>query len=85
MKDLAAGLNAKFKFTYTSFMIFVACDAEPVTRGIGSGGVMHTSQIKPVHAVHTHPALCHGTLFGWLADLLRRENPKKARLFLKYL
>ena len=61
---LAAGLNAKFKFTYTS-LIFVACDAEPVTRGIGSGGVMHTNQIKPVHAVRTHPALRHGALFGW--------------------
>ena len=63
MKDLAAGLNAKFKFTYTS-LIFVECDAEPVTRGIGSGGVMHTNQIKPVHAVRTHPALRHGALFG---------------------
>ena len=52
MKDLAAGLNAKFKFTYTS-LIFVVCDAEPVTRGIGSGGVMHTNQIKPVQAVRT--------------------------------
>ena len=61
MKDPAAELNAKFKFAYTSF---VACDAEPVTRGIGSGGVMHTNQIKPVHAVRTHPALCHGALFG---------------------
>ena len=64
MKDLAAGLNAKFKFTYTS-LIFVACDAEPVTRGTGSGGVMHTNQIKPVHAVRTHPVLRHGALFGW--------------------
>ena len=63
MKDLAAGLNAKFKFTYTS-LIVVACDAEPVTRGIGSGGVMHTNQIKPVHAVRTHPALRHGALFA---------------------
>ena len=61
MKDLAAGLNAKFKFTYTS-LIFVACDAEPVTRG--SGDVIHTNQIKPVHAVRTHPALRHGALFG---------------------
>ena len=52
MKDLAAGLNAKFKFAYTS-LIFVACDAEPVTRGVGSGGVMHTNQIKPVHAVQS--------------------------------
>ena len=64
MKDLAAGLNAKFKFTYTS-LIFVACNAEPVTRGIGSGGVMHTNQIKPLHAVRTHSALRHGALFGW--------------------
>ena len=61
---LAGGLNAKFKFTYTS-LIFVACDAVPVTRRIGSGGVMHTNQIKPVHAVRTHPALHHGALFGW--------------------
>ena len=51
---LAAGLNAKFTFT---------CDAEPVTRGIGSGGVMHTNQIKPVHAVRTDSALRHGALF----------------------
>ena len=55
--------NAKFKFTYTG-LIFVACDAEPVIRGIGSGGVKHTNQIKPVHAVHTYPALRHGALFG---------------------
>ena len=26
---------------------------------------MHTNQIKPVHAVRTHPALRHGALFGW--------------------
>ena len=64
MKDLAAGLNAKFKFTYTS-LIFAACAAEPVTWGVGSGGVMHTNQIKPVHAVRTHPALRHGGFFGW--------------------
>ena len=30
---LAAGLNAKFKFTYTS-LIFVACDAETVTSDV---------------------------------------------------
>ena len=52
MKDPAAGLNAKFKFTYTA-LIFEACDAEPVTRGVGSGGVMHTNRIKPVYAVRT--------------------------------
>ena len=63
MKDLAAELNEKFKFTYAS-LIFVACDAEPVTRGIGSGGVMHTNQIKPVHAVRTHPTLRHGAFVG---------------------
>ena len=63
MKDLAAVLNAKSKYTYTS-LIFVAYDAEPVTRGIGSGGVMPTNQIKPVHAIRTHPALHHGALFG---------------------
>ena len=46
MKDLATGLNAKFnKCTYTS-LIFVECDPKPVTRGIGSGGAMHTDQIK---------------------------------------
>ena len=60
---LAEGLNVKFKFTYTS-LIFVAWDSEPVTRGIGSGGVMHTNQIKPVHAVRKHSALRHGALFG---------------------
>ena len=63
IKDLTAGLNAKFKFTYTS-LISVAYDAESVTRGIGSGGVMHTNQIKPVHAVRTQPTLRHGALFG---------------------
>ena len=31
----------------------------------GFGGVMHTNQIKPVHAVRTHLALRHGALFGW--------------------
>ena len=63
MKDRAAGLNGKFKFTYTS-SIFVACDADPVTRGIASGGVMHANQIKPVHAICTQPVLRHGALFG---------------------
>ena len=79
MKDLAAGLNAKFKFTYTS-LIFVACDAEPVTRGIGSGGVMHTNQIKPVHAVRTHPALRHGALFGWTDSEMNFEKLDKQTL-----
>mgnify|MGYP003513968579 FL=1 len=79
MKDLAAGLNAKFKFTYTS-LIFVACDAEPVTRGIGSGGVMHTNQIKPVHAVRTHPALRHGALFGWADSETNFEKLNKHAL-----
>ena len=74
MKDLAAGLNPKFRFTYTS-LIFVACNAEPVTRGIGAGGVMHTNQIKPVHAVRSR-----GALFGWADSEMNFEKLDKHAL-----